>query len=37
MVPPLVGDTVFDPKQLKYQKHTFAHTHLIATQIAVFN
>jgi len=27
---------VFDPKQLQYQKHTFAHTHLIAIQIIVF-
>ena len=36
-VPPLVGDTVFDPNHLKTQKHTFAHTNLIAIQIIVFN
>jgi len=27
---------VFDPNQFKYQKHTFAHTYLITTQITKF-
>jgi hypothetical protein len=29
MFRPLVADTVFDPNQLIYQKHTFAHANLI--------
>jgi hypothetical protein len=31
----LVGDTVFDPNQLQYQKHTLAHTNLKNMQLIV--
>jgi hypothetical protein len=34
-VPPLVVDTVFDQKNKKYQKHTFAHTYFIHIQVTV--
>ena len=34
--PPLVVDTVFDPKQLQYQKHTFSHTKFMLIQLTVF-
>ena len=33
---PLVQDTVFDPHHIKYKKHTFLLTNLIAIQIIVF-
>jgi hypothetical protein len=32
---PLVEDTVFDPNHQQYEKHTFAHTLLILTQVTV--
>jgi hypothetical protein len=36
MFRPLVADTVFDPKQLQYQKHTSTHTNFLKIQHTVF-